>query len=76
MRFEKVSYDQYASTSNKTDDELLNEYNNIRVPRRATVGSAGYDFFAPWSFTLEPGQTVRIPSGIRVILDNDKVLQC
>ena len=76
MRFEKVSYDQYASTSNKTDDELLNEYNNIRVPRRATVGSAGYDFFAPWSFTLEPGQTVKIPSGIRVILDNDKVLQC
>lgn len=76
MRFEKVSYDQYASTSNKTDDELLNEYNNIRVPHRATVGSAGYDFFAPWSFTLEPGQTVKIPSGIRVILDNDKVLQC
>lgn len=77
MRFEKVSYDQYASASGKQkDDMLLDEYNNIRIPRRATVGSAGYDFFAPWNFTLEPGQTVKIPSGIRVLLDNDKVLQC
>jgi dUTP pyrophosphatase len=77
MRFEKVSYEQYASTSNKPkDDMLLDEYDSIRLPRRATTGSAGYDFFAPWTFVLAPGQTVKIPSGIRVILDNDKVLQC
>lgn len=77
MRFEKVSYDQYASTSNKPkDDLLLDEYDSIRIPRRATVGSAGYDFFAPWTFVLAPGQTVKIPSGIRVLLDEDKVLQC
>lgn len=77
MRFEKVSYDQYASTSDKPkDDLLLDEYDSIRIPRRATVGSAGYDFFAPWTFVLAPGQTVKIPSGIRVLLDEDKVLQC
>jgi dUTP pyrophosphatase len=77
MRFEKVSYDQYASTSSKPkDDLLLDEYDSIRIPRRATTGSAGYDFFAPWTFVLAPGQTVKIPSGIRVILDKDKVLQC
>ncbi len=77
MRFEKVSYEQYASTSNKPkDDLLLDEYDSIRIPRRATTGSAGYDFFAPWTFVLAPGQTVKIPSGIRVILDDDKVLQC
>ena len=77
MRFEKVSYDQYASTSNKPkDDLLLDEYDSIKIPKRATVGSAGYDFFAPWTFVLAPGQTVKIPSGIRVLLDEDKVLQC
>ena len=77
MRFEKVSYDQYASTSDKPkDDLLLDEYDSIRIPRRATIGSAGYDFFAPWTFVLAPGQTVKIPSGIRVLLDEDKVLQC
>lgn len=77
MRFEKVSYDQYASTSSKPkDDLLLDEYDSIRIPRRATKGSAGYDFFAPWTFVLAPGQTVKIPSGIRVLLDEDKVLQC
>lgn len=77
MRFEKVSYEQYASTSNKPkDDILLDEYVSIPLPRRATKGSAGYDFFAPWTFTLKPGETVKIPSGIRVLLDEDKVLQC
>ena len=77
MRFEKVSYEQYASASDKPkDDILLDEYVSIPLPRRATKGSAGYDFFAPWTFTLKPGETVKIPSGIRVLLDEDKVLMC
>lgn len=77
MRFEKVSYEQYASTSTKPkDDILLDEYVSIPLPKRMTKYSAGYDFFAPWTFTLAPGETVKIPSGIRVILDEDKVLMC
>lgn len=77
MRFEKVSYEQYASTSTKPkNDLLLDEYDSIRLPRRATMGSAGYDFFAPWTFTLKAGETITIPTGIRVLLDDDKVLQC
>ena len=35
------------------------------LPRRATAGSAGYDFFAPAAFRLEPGETVKIPTGVR-----------
>ena len=77
MKFEKVSYEQYASVSDKPkDDILLDEYVSIRLPKRATKGSAGYDFFAPWTFTLKSGETIKIPSGIRVLLDEDKVLQC
>ena len=35
------------------------------MPRRATAGSAGYDFVSPLDFTLEPGGTVKIPTGVR-----------
>ena len=35
------------------------------MPRRATAGSAGYDFYAPLDFTLMPGGTVKIPTGVR-----------
>ena len=73
MRFEKVSYNQYASATDKNMD-LFNEYNEIKLPKRATTGSAGYDFFAPFDFTLEVGQTIKIPTGIRVLLDSDKFL--
>lgn len=53
---------------------LAEEYAAIRLPRRATTGSAGYDFFAPRGFTLSPGESIRIPTGIRVLLDEDKFL--
>ena len=35
------------------------------LPRRATAGSAGYDFFSPLDFTLESGETLKIPTGVR-----------
>ena len=35
------------------------------LPRRATAGSAGYDFFAPAAFHLDPGDSIRIPTGVR-----------
>lgn len=41
-------------------------YASLRLPRRATSGSAGYDFFVPAALSLEPGNSVRIPTGVRV----------
>lgn len=79
MRFAKVSYEQYTSALNRLlpkNYDLLNEYMSIKLPKRATRKSAGYDFFAPWAFTLKPGETMKIPSGIRVFLDDDKFLMC
>ena len=35
------------------------------LPKRATAGSAGYDFFAPAAFRLDPGESVKIPTGVR-----------
>lgn len=72
-RFEKVSYNQYLEAIGG-DIDLFDEYNDIIIPKRATTGSAGYDFFAPFTFTLNPNETIKIPTGIRVILDSDKFL--
>ncbi|MBR2405986.1 MAG: deoxyuridine 5'-triphosphate nucleotidohydrolase [Clostridia bacterium] len=45
------------------------------LPRRATTGSAGYDFHIPAALTLAPGETVKIPTGIRAKMDDGWVLQ-
>lgn len=76
-RFEKVSFGEYLAANGKTDKYCTHyneEYNNIKLPKRATAGSAGYDFFAPFAFILKPGETIKIPTGIKVQLDTDKFL--
>ena len=50
-------------------------YDRICLPRRATAGSAGYDFFLPFSIALPPGETVKIPTGIRAEMEPGWVLQ-
>lgn len=47
----------------------------IRLPRRATAGSAGYDFFAPTDFELKPGETILLPTGVRCRMDEGWVLK-
>ena len=48
--------------------------NDIPLPRRATKGSAGYDFFAPETFSLDKGETIKIATGIRAKVQNGFVL--
>ena len=50
-------------------------YNTLKLPRRATAGSAGYDFFSPVDFELKPGESIKIPTGIRAEMENDWVLK-
>ena len=45
-----------------TEAQIKEMYENLKLPRRATKGSAGYDFFAPFAFTLAPGETIKIPT--------------
>lgn len=83
-KFEKVSFEQYENAgynfygidtaSQDLSVILIDEYENIKLPRRATTGSAGYDFFAPFDFELAPNETIKIPTGIRMLLDEDKFL--
>ncbi len=45
------------------------------LPQRATTGSAGYDFYMPCAVTIAPGETVKIPTGVRVSMAEGWVLQ-
>lgn len=50
-------------------------YDNIKLPKRATTGSAGYDFFTPINLNIVPLTTVKIPTGIRCKMKRNYVLQ-
>lgn len=71
-QFFKVSLNEFSESmksvfGNKyTDKEIEDFYSNIDLPKRATVGSAGYDFFSPFSFQLNSWEEVLIPTGIKV----------
>ena len=70
-KFYKVSKKQYLkSFDDKNNEEILSIYDDILLPKRATFGSAGYDFFAPYSFTLKPSDTILIPTGIKVKIED------
>lgn len=72
-KFYKVSFEQYNGTFN-SDCDLTKEYEDIKLPERATKGSAGYDFFAPFDFQLEVGETIKIPTGIKAQITDGQFL--
>lgn len=78
-KFEKVSLEQYMKDMEPfglTPEEIKEYYDKIRLPRRATTGSAGYDFFAPFMFTIYPGMSMKVPTGIRVQIAAGWFLGC
>ena len=75
-KFEKVSQNQFAK-----DDNVIRYlsnpnkfYNDIKLPSRATKGSAGYDFFLPYTIEIAPHDTFTISTGIRCKMDKNYVL--
>ena len=72
--FHKVSFDQFfkdAKENGFLDDHTDHEvarliWEGIKLPARATNGSAGYDFFAPFSFSLKAGSSITIPTCVNV----------
>lgn len=79
--FQKVSEKQFSESwkdtfENYTDEQIKEIYDSIKLPKRATSGSAGYDFYTPLSFTLAPNETIKIPTGIRVKIEDGWMLGC
>ena len=84
-QFEKVSFEQFLSDFIDTFEEfdyskqsnvdiLKHAWESIKLPKRSTVNSAGYDFCSPIDFELNPGEEIKIPTGIRCKMDSDWVL--
>lgn len=72
-KFHKVSFEQFKQdmvSFGLAESALQDIYDGISLPRRATGGSAGYDFFAPWAISLKQGESILIPTGIRVEIEN------
>ena len=68
-KFSKVTQQQFAKDYTDTfgcDEVVANQvYQQIKLPQRATTGSAGYDFFSTAQITLKAGEGAKIPTGIR-----------
>ena len=84
--FQKVSFEQFytamkdefydGADTPENKEDCQKKWEAIKLPCRATAGSAGYDIKAPFGFKLEPGQTIKIPTGIRVKIDEGWWLGC
>lgn len=79
--FEKVSFEQFYAAMTDTFGDMAEsvvreDWERLELPTRATSGSAGHDFHMPIGVRLEPGATVKIPTGIRVAVDDGWFLAC
>ncbi len=75
--FQKVSFEQFKNDWMKNFPDTADVkavYDSIKIPKRATVGSAGYDFYVPADITIEKGTSVLIPTGIRCKINEGWVL--
>lgn len=69
-KFDIVRYLQFEKDAEKlgwSEDMICDA--DVRLPKRATVQSAAYDFFSPYNFIIHPGWDITIPTGIKVQLD-------
>lgn len=50
------------------------DVNNIKLPTRSTLRSAGYDFYSPIDFTVYPGQDFKLWTDVKAYMYEDEVL--
>ena len=79
-KFHKVSFDEFENAwkgefPEAKEEEINAVYEELKLPKRATRGSAGYDFYTPFNIILKPGETVKIPTGIRAEMEEGWVLK-
>ena len=71
-KFTHVSEAQYAEAMSGREGFL--PLADVPLPRRATAGSAGYDFVSPLEVTIPAGGTALIPTGVRAEMEPGWVL--
>lgn len=77
-QFEKVSRERFRADWAALHPAQAHEadalYDALLLPRRATRGSAGYDFYLPCDLTLAPGAGLLLPTGMRARIESGWVL--
>ena len=71
-KFTHVSEAQYLEAMSGREGFL--PLTEIPLPKRATAGSAGYDFVSPLEVTVPAGGSALIPTGIRAEMEQGWVL--
>ena len=84
-KFYKVSFEQFlkdwCDTFNLNEEntdtvkEVRKIWDLLKLPKRATKDSAGYDFFTPIKIELTPNETIKIPTGIKCKIADGWVLK-
>lgn len=69
-KFEKISFEQFKK--DVIDD--IDIYNSYKLPIRKTKNSAGYDFLLINDIVLKPNEVLKIPTGLKVIMNEDEML--
>lgn len=69
-KFEKISWDQWK----KDIGNDISVFNNHELPMRQTKYSAGYDFRSPIDFVLHPGETIKVPTGVKITMNEGEML--
>ena len=68
--FEKISFKQFKKDI--VDD--INLYSEYKLPYRDSDSTAGYDIFLLEDLILQPGESKKVPTGIKSFFDKDEVL--
>ena len=62
-------------SDNQLKIDGLRGYNEtIKLPKRGTKKSAGYDIFAPYDIFLTRGEEITIPTGLKAYMQDGEVL--
>ena len=72
--FEKVSFETWKKAVSNDTLNVEEDYNDISMPVRKTKKSAGYDISSAISFTLLPGESKKVPTGLKAYMQDDEFL--
>lgn len=68
-KFERISEKEFLK------DVSNGNYEDILLPKRSTKNSAGYDFYSLYDITIKPNEIVKIPTGIKVCINENEFLE-
>lgn len=74
-KFEKVSLEQWKKDYEAVEWKQKSDYEDLQLPKRATKGSAGYDFFAPFDIIIPPHSTLKFVTGVKCQIEDGYVLE-